>query len=366
MSDSNGKTSVDTKQIRPAMIADRPTLRYYSTSLSHIFSGLATESCQSALVCPPEVEDNTVVSPSVEIIRYPLFKNAAFYFQNRKALLEELTRFKPTILHCLTGKKARLTAYLAKALNVPYVITYNSSVTARRPVSAKHCAAMIASSSLIAEQLKHSHKRLAACVEHINIGAFVEDTCACFSDMSSVPSMVVAQRLDNAIEFEPLLNAVRHLAIDGYEFMLAIIGRGPAERAIHKLIKSLGISQSVIVVPRINPLQSVFAGADIFIQPHISTEFNPYLLDAMSVGMAIASCRGGVENLLVEDETSAFFEPYDELSIYSSLQGLLDKRENARRIAMGGQSYLRKHHSVTNMVSSLLETYRKAEMWNTL
>ena len=174
--------------------------------------------------------------------------------------------------------------------------------------------------------------------------------------------LVVAQRLENPLEFEPLLNAVRHLVIDGYEFVLAIIGKGPAERGIHKMIKELGISHSVTVVPGIEPMQSVFAGADIFIQPHISMAFNPYLLDAMSVGMVVASCHEGIEDFLINGETAVFFETDDELSVYSCLQKLMDKREIARQIAMGAQSRLRKYHSVSKMVASLLETYRKAEM----
>ena len=358
--DNHSDNSSD--QVRPVLLADRQTLRYYSTSLRHIFAGMSEELCQCALVCPPHVGAESVACMPTEIIPYPIFKSPVFWLQNRRAVLDEVGKFKPTILHCLTAKEIRLTEYLAGKLDVPYVVTFNSSAISRLGlVSSKHCAAMIASSSAIAKKLAKFSRRNAGRIHQINIGTFVEDTCVCFSVPGRATSMVVAQRLENALEFEPLLNAVRHLVIDGHEFVLAIIGKGPAERGIHKLIKDLGISHSVTVVPSIEPMQSVFAGADIFIQPHISMAFNPYLLDAMSVGMVVASCRASKEDFLVEGETSVFFETEDELSIYSCLQKLMDKREVARQIAMGAQSCLRKHHSVSNMVLSLLETYRNAE-----
>ncbi len=360
MPDNHSDNSSD--QVRPVLLADRRTLMYYSTSLRHIFAGMSEELCQCALVCPPDVGAESVACMPTEIIPYPMFKSPVFWLQNRRAVLDEIGKFKPTVLHCLTAKEMRLTEYLAARLGIPYVVTFNSSAISRLGLaSSRHCAAMIASSSAIAKKLAKFSRRNVDRIHQINIGTFVEDTCACFSVSGRTTSMVVAQRLENALEFEPLLNAVRHLVIDGYEFVLAIIGKGPAERGIHKMIKDLGISNSVTVVPGIQPMQSVFAGADIFIQPHISMAFNPYLLDAMSVGMVVASCRAGVEDFLVDGETSVFFETDDELSIYSCLQKLMDKREVARQIAMGAQSCLRKHHSVSKMVLALLETYRSAE-----
>ncbi|HEG42552.1 MAG TPA: glycosyltransferase [Phycisphaerales bacterium] len=357
MSDNHSDNSSD--QVRPVLLADRRTLRYYSTSLRHIFAGMSEELCQCALVCPPDVDAESVACMPTEIIPYPVFKSRMFWFQNRRAVLDEIGKFKPTVLHCLSAKQMRLTEYLAGQLGVPYVVSFNSAAISRLGLAtSRNCAAMIASSGTIAKKLTKISRRRADRIHQINIGTFVEDTCACFSVGGRVMSMVVAQRLENAFEFEPLLNAVRHLVIDGYEFVLAIIGKGPAERGIHKMIKELGISHSVTVVPAIEPMQSVFAGADIFIQPHISMSFNPYLLDAMSVGMVVASCRAGIEDFLVEGETAVFFETDDELSIYSCLQKLMDKREVARQIAMGAQSRLRKNHSVSKMVSSLLEIYR--------
>jgi len=351
--------------VRLVLLVDRDTANDCASSLRHLMVGLTEDSCPTALVCPFEADADSLVCPAVEVIRYPLFKMPLLKSQNTKAVLGSIMKFKPTILHCCSASKARLTKRLSYQLDVPYVLTFDSI---RKHlfapfISADHCAALIASSGGIAEHLKRTHRRLAGRVTHINIGVFVEDICACFSDTARVTSMVVAQPVDNPSDFEPLLNAVKHLAVDGYEFVLFITGTGPAERKLPKMIRTLGLSQIVTTVGDIQPLRAVFAGADIFIAPQRSRRFNPRLLEAMSVGMAVAACRGGVDDILIEDQTAVLFEPDDELGIYSSLQKLLDKREFAKQIARAAQSHLREHHSVSTMVASLIQTYRTAQAW---
>ena len=51
----------------------------------------------------------------------------------------------------------------------------------------------------------------------------------------------------------------------------------------------------------------------------------------------------------------------DELNIYDCLQTLLSKQEHAKKIAEGGQQYLRKHHTVSRMTNALMQTYRDAQ-----
>jgi glycosyltransferase involved in cell wall biosynthesis len=81
----------------------------------------------------------------------------------------------------------------------------------------------------------------------------------------------------------------------------------------------------------------------------------------MSVGSAVAGCKGGVDDLIIEEETAVVFDPNDEISIRSSLQRLFDSRELAQQIAESAQEYLRKNHTVSEMVSSMLRIYRDAQ-----
>jgi glycosyltransferase involved in cell wall biosynthesis len=359
----SGTEVVKKKPLRPALIASEHTVSEYSIFLRHLLVGLADESIPTALVCPARCDVGSAIPPLVEVIRHPAFDFPLFWRQNRKRLIERLNDFKPSVLHCLCESKAPLTRRLAWELDLPYVLTVNSLQKrfGRLFISSRRCARIIVPAESIATNLAKVYPRFAERIERINVGTFAEETVGCFREPGRLVSMVTAHPLRNAGDFENLLSAVKHLAIDGYEFMLVIIGGGRAERQLWKLLGAFGLLQIVTIVPRLELWRSVLAAGDIFIQPVASDAFNPFLLEAMSVGSAVAGCKGGVDDLIIEEETAVVFDPNDEISIRSSLQRLFDSRELAQQIAESAQEYLRKNHTVSEMVSSVLRIYHDAQ-----
>jgi glycosyltransferase involved in cell wall biosynthesis len=205
------------------------------------------------------------------------------------------------------------------------------------------------------------HPRLVDLIEQVNIGTFVAESGGCFSKPSRLATMVMAHPLDNADAFENLFSVVRHLLIDGYEFMMVAVGGGRAERQLWRLLTALGLLHVVTLVPRLVPWRPLLASGDIFIQPRPSPAFDPLLLEAMSVGAAVAGCKGGVDDLIIEEQTAVVFDPDDELSIMRTLRRLLDRREFARQLARSAQHYLRQNHTVSEMISAILRIYDRVQ-----
>jgi glycosyltransferase involved in cell wall biosynthesis len=301
-------------------------------------------------------------------MRHPMFNIPLLWIQNRKFLYDRLTKFNPTILHCLCDSKLKLTKQIAEQFSIPYVASFNSTQTGlfKHSVSFDHCGAMLASSQTVVDHLDNRYKNMNERIEQVNVGIFVDDKCACFSVPDRITSLVTVKDLDSVAHYEPLLSAIRHLAIDGYEFVYAIIGEGPAEKDIHGLIKALGLNQVVTVVPRIDPIEAVFSSADIYIDPFSSKRFNTYLLEAMGAGMAVAASQDTIEDILVDDQTAVLFDRTDELAIYTTLQKLLDKKEFAKQIALQAQQRLEKGHSVSKMVETFIDIYKKTQQWYTI
>ncbi len=362
------------KLVRPALIVSERTVSEYSLLLERLLVGLADESIPAALVCPMGCDVDCAISGAVEVMRYPASKLPVLWRQEKKRLVEQLVRFKPTVLHCLCESKSGLVRQLARQLDLPYVLAVNSLqkrwrhfVYQRRmhplSISSRHCAKIIVPAESIGANIAEVYPRFAERIEQINVGTFVGEGSGCFCEVSRLAIMVTAHPLDNVDEFENLFGAVRHLVIDRYEFMFVVTGGGRAERGLRKLLAALDLLQIVTIVPRLKPWRSVLAAGDIFIRPVASAAFNPLLLEAMSVGAAVAGCKGGVDDLIIEDQTAVVFDPDDELSIYGSLQRLFNRREWARQLARGAQEYLRENHTVSNMISSTLRTYREAQEW---
>jgi len=355
--------SAGSKPPRPVLIASQEVLTEYSIFLEHFLVGLADESVLSALVCPADFDVGSIVSPSVEIIRFPAYRFAIFRHQSRRKLLEQLKKFRPTVLHSLSDSRAMFTMQLAGKLDIPYVLTAGSLQRrfSRFSIGSRRCSRIITPAQSIAANIGQALPGLAERIEQINIGTFVAEQSNCLRHSGRVVSMVTAYRLSDTGGLEKLLGAVRHLAIDGYKFMLVITGSGRAEMKLRKLLAARGLSQIAVVVPKLQPRRRILAAGDIFIQPQVSSSFNPVLLEAMSLGMAVAGCKGGVDDLIIDGKTAVVFDPADEISIYDSLRQLLDRQQWARQLAAEAQNHLVENYSVSRMISSVLGLYRQAQ-----
>lgn len=355
--------TVKAKSVRPALIASSQTVSNYSTFLRHLLVGFAAESIPTALVCPTDCAVDSIIPPSVKVIKHPAFEVPLLWRQNRKILLEQLGKFRPTILHCLCESEAALVRRLSRQLDLPYILTINSLQKRWQQVSisSTRCARIIVPAKSIAANLVKVYPAFTERIEHISIGTFVSDSSNCFSESGRLASLVTTHPLDNVVDFENLLRAVKNLAIDRYEFMLVMTGDGLAERQVRKLVADLGLPQIVTIVPKLGLRRSLLAAGDIFVRPRPSSTFDPLLLEAMSVGTAVAGCEGGVDDLIIADRTAVVFDPEDELSIRSKLQRLFDRPELARGVATRAQQYLRENHSVSSMVSSILQAYHEAQ-----
>ena len=351
----------ETKPLRLALIVSERTVYDYSIFLHHLLVGLADESIPAALVCPPDCDVDSVISGAVEVIRHPALKLPLLWRQNRKRLISRLGKFEPSVLHCLCQSKAALTKRLARQFGLSYVLTVNSlrKQWRRLSISSKRCSKITVPSESIADDIAKTYPHFAERIERINIGAFAEETVGCFSVPGRPAGMVVSGPLDNPVKLENLFGALRHLAIGGYEFILVITSDARAERQLRKLLATFGLSQMAVIVPKLQPRRRVLAAGDIFIQPQPSNAFNPLLLEAMSVGTVVAGCKGGVDDLIIDGQTCAVFDPDDELGIYNCLQRLLDAPDSARHLAGKAQQYVRENYTVSKMISDILKLYRQ-------
>lgn len=148
----------DKSSFRPVLLVDHPGLKDYQACLQHLFVGLADSSFQSGLICPPDGRAGTVLCPSVELIYHPLLRLPIFRSQNRRLVLDKLNKFKPTVLHCFSSGKARLTKFLAESLDIPFILTFNSynRKHIKDVVYSPNCASLLALSRSVGEHLENT------------------------------------------------------------------------------------------------------------------------------------------------------------------------------------------------------------------
>jgi glycosyltransferase involved in cell wall biosynthesis len=361
----NADMAVIRKLLRPALVVSRNTLVERSTFLSRLLIGLADESIATTLICPRGYDVESIVPPPISVLTYPLMDLPLVEYFGVGWLAAQVAKFKPTVLHSLCESEAVLTCRLARRLDLPYVQTVHSLVGRfeRIRVCPQHCAAISAPAESICTRLSETHPRLADRIRQIHIGTFIEEDTICFSDSSRLTSIVLAQPLRRASDFEPFFRAVKALLAEGREFLVVIMGSGPAEHRLRRLLEKLELSQAVTIVPILDPWRSVLAAGDIFVQPQPAKAFSTFLLEAMGLGTAVAACLGGVDDLLVPDRTAVIFDPNDEQSIRQTLTRLLDEPDFARRLARMAQDHVRADYSVSQMIAATIEMYAQAQQY---
>jgi glycosyltransferase involved in cell wall biosynthesis len=356
-------TAAVRRSLRPALIVSARNITEHTTFVRHLVVGLADESIPVTMVCPPGHDMASVAPVPAELLTHPLLDFPLMERVGIERLAAQLERFRPTVLHGLCESRAGLTRRLARALDIPYVLMVNS--LARRvhklPVSPTRCVRIVVPAETIRASVIRAQSRFADRVRRIHMGVFVETDTICFTDPGRLASIVVAHPLHRVADFEAFFRAVKALQTDGREFLVAVMGAGPAERKLRRLLASLGLSGIVTIVPILNPWPSVMAAGDIFVQPQPLRAFSVFLLEAMGVGTAVAACRGGVDDLIIPNETAVVFEPDKEPSIRQALMQLLDGHDFARQLATTAQEHVRAHYSVSAMVSAFLKTYVEAQ-----
>ena len=356
-------TAVIRRSLRPALILSRRNITEHTTFVRHLLVGLADESIPAALICPPGQNTESVTPAPAAVFTHPPVALPLMEHLGIERLAGQLEKFKPTVLHCLCESRAGLVRQLSRVMGLPYVLMINSLAKRmhKLPISAHRCAKIIVPAETIRASVAKALPRFAERIAQINIGAFVETDTICFTEPSRLPSVVVAHPLRRVSDFENFFEAIRSLRTDGREFMVAIMGTGPAEHHIRKLLVSLGLSDIVTIVPVLDPWRSVVVAGDIFVQPQPLRTFSVFLLEAMAVGTAVAACWGGVDDLIIPNETAVVFEPDSEPSIRQALRQLLDEHDFARRLATRAQEHIRANYSVNAMVLATLKTYLEAQ-----
>jgi hypothetical protein len=345
--------------VRPVLLVDEGVYRNYAVYLRRILVGLGGTAHASAVVCPGDIDTSAVICPTVEKIEYPALRLGIFKSTNQRILLERLARFKPTLIHAFSPGQVELAAFLSEAIEIPFVVTFHGSPGRwhRCGKAISEAACVMAPSKVLIERASAMYPAIRGRIEHVPIGSYVEDTCACFSRANRPASLIAVHPLEEARLFEPLLGAVRHLALDGVELMLVLMGTGKAERAIRRQIRAMGLTPAVTIVPPMRPLRTVLAGADVFLHLKDCGQFNAQMLEAMGVGLAVAGASDQTSGLLTDGQTAALWDGTDELSIYGCLKRLLGQRDTARRLALNGQAFLQQQCGVSCMVDKVLAVY---------
>lgn len=123
-----------------------------------------------------------------------------------------------------------------------------------------------------------------------------------------------------------LIQAMERVIRENRDVQLVILGRGPEESSLSKLVAALNLKDFVTIDTDVVPhemMPAVYASADIYVQPSIIEPFGTSVLEAMACGKAVVSTPvGGILDTVVDGQIGFLVPPGDVLSLAHRLSYL--------------------------------------------
>jgi glycosyltransferase involved in cell wall biosynthesis len=168
--------------------------------------------------------------------------------------------------------------------------------------------------------------------------------------------------------FRYLIQAMPAILKKKPEAKLVIIGFGPQEVELKKVVQKLGLENAVRFVGSKAgaELAQYFATADIFIGPSVVTNSGDtegqgvVFLEALASGTAVvASDVGGIKDIVRDRETGLLIPEKDPEAIAETTLALLDDRKLRDELAENGRKLAKREYSWETIAERFLETYSK-------
>ncbi len=276
--------------------------------------------------------------------------------------LEDARRDGPLLIHGLSLTSAPAASALAASLECDWICNVASvDPLASHEISSRLRTAsrLVVPAAQFARALGEHHFPLES-VRTIRPGVVCSDRPAAFrSEAAAAPTICYAGPLTESAGVALLIHATRAALRHHPRLLLFILGKGPAEYELRRLVESLDMSAVVTFTGRLDDVERPLGAADIFCVPRALTAFREEPLIAMAQGMALVAdedlpCEG-----LLHDENALLFSGDDADEIAGHLLNLLEDPNRGRRLGHAAQSLARSRFTVSGMVSGYHDIYHE-------
>jgi len=141
---------------------------------------------------------------------------------------------------------------------------------------------------------------------------------------------------------------------------VALIGGGPYEAVLRRLVGRLGLGERVVFAGRVDPptLHAWYEAATLFVHPTLYEGSSLVTLEAMAHRRAVVATRAGASRQGGAGVTGWLVEPGDPDALAAALRRLWARRRRCRRWA-GGRALAEARFSWPVVTDALLAVYRE-------
>lgn len=276
-------------------------------------------------------------------------------------LRREAKNRSPVLLHIQTQDLARAGRFLARYLDLPYIITIHSYPRSL-PIKSPRLKGLISVSEAVREALVNRLKTPKELIQVIPNGVDVESfgTPASQKREGQIPVIGALGPLEKFKGHHFLIEAMKSILMRGYEAHCLIVGSGPEERNLRRQARNLLIEKNVTFVPQAAHFAQYFRAFDIFAMPSVREGLGISILESMAMGRpVVASGVGGVYQVVTDGETGLLVPKEDADALAEKIIYLLDNPEVGQQLAERAQTVVREKFSLGKMTDATEALYHR-------
>lgn len=269
-----------------------------------------------------------------------------------------LRPFNPEIIHVTHHNLAALGGWIARRLNTPYLVTIQTPLKRAFSYQAGYLKGAIAISQPVRQSAVNIGRIPREKVHIVTNGVATGLNPPERNKAGLIPVVGTVGRLEKDRGIKYFIHAARELISRNMQAHFLIMGTGPEEAKLRKLVRRLGITEQVTINAASPKTKSLIDPIDIYVSPALSEGFGIFVLHAMASAVpVVASAAGGVFSLIADNETGLIVPKRDASIFADKIQTYLDDRPFAEEIGLNGFNYVQSHFPFKNTLDGILNLY---------
>jgi len=349
----------DARPIHVALLVDTDYLYRFRSIFAHMLVGLVDQPITVTLICPdPDVAITLPIGPS-QVIEFKVPLLPWKYRQAIADLAVELKRMKVNLIHSCSGRPCWLATDLAKAANLPYVVTFTGLFQEEcyTRLDQKRCNRIIGISQPICDTLHDLYGRSNNQIDLIRPGCFIRPREHGEDKPKTILSIGEFTRQSG---YDVLLKAILEVQKRGMECWVVLLGHGPMENALHRWVNKNNLSRQVSFIDLIPNWVDVLGDIDFYVQPgpFYSLHSGPY--EAISHGCPIIMTEDNAFDLLRNGENGRTFNTGDVKGLADILTEWIEGKMDWKGMSDQALSAAKQELSLYSSTEKLIACYRTA------
>jgi glycosyltransferase involved in cell wall biosynthesis len=351
------------RPIRVGWVAGKETFTQIGRILQPLAVGLMDELVGTTIFLPEGCDRNELPNMPIGMVSYNRLQWRVFRSKTLSVLGEEIQNAQLNLLHALDSGVAALTAQLAGATGLPYVVSCHSLGDSRALGTLdERCQAVLAASEPIRRELVGARVAAPNKILLVHPGVYQVNHATCYTDDKKSIAIVAGGAMDDFDAYHALLRAFSEVRTRNYDCVFFLIGNGKAEARIREAAKEMDLRSPLTFVDRqeARQLQGILKSADIYISPRSTQQVDLVSLLAMAAGDPVLAAKSAVDDFLIDGKTALTFNAGNAAELTAKLVSILEDRQAGTVLADNALEYLREHHGAAQMVAAVAGIYRRA------